>query len=107
MTSTVPINPLAVPYLGAMALKRQSAISVEMRQYSCSPLPRGDGAETWARRSFSCTRCLAVPYLGAMALKRTIHHCAMEPSTSCSPLPRGDGAETGLSTPYMSLLSFL
>jgi hypothetical protein len=38
---------------------------------SCSPLPRGDGAETMAtvKRDVAAA-ALAVPYLGAMALKR-------------------------------------
>src|SRR6266487_568597 len=63
-------TPLAVPYLGAMALKLKVII---LR-----------GSET----------ILAVPYLGAMALKPRFRRAAPFFPRTCSPLPRGDGAET-------------
>src|SRR6266487_835302 len=63
---------LAVPYLGAMALKQNHSALQRQSHHTCSPLPRGDGAET----SFNASTIKA--------------------SSSCSPLPRGDGAETSL-----------
>src|SRR6266487_3726006 len=61
-----PAGPLAVPYLGAMALKLKVII---LR-----------GSET----------ILAVPYLGAMALKPRFRRAAPFFPRTCSPLPRGD-----------------
>src|SRR6266568_707213 len=37
---------LAVPFHGAMALKRKTRLSHPHERHPCSPLPRGDGAET-------------------------------------------------------------
>src|SRR6266700_226494 len=87
---------------------------------TCSPLPRGDGAETLrSNSSIAPLPCFAVPFPGAMALKpvphvlRTMHSKALavpfpgamalkrdgrdyfiRARIPCSPLPRGDGAET-------------
>src|SRR6266568_3897172 len=61
---------LAVPFPGAMALKRYNRLEDHQRLRPCSPLPRGDGAETvWRLLFVFWSIRLAVPFPGAMALK--------------------------------------
>src|SRR6266567_3219649 len=63
---------LAVPFPGAMALKRYNRLEDHQRLRPCSPLPRGDGAETvWRLLFVFWSIRLAVPFPGAMALKPT------------------------------------
>src|SRR6266567_2918402 len=45
-TPQCSIRSLAVPFPGAMALKHQYHRCMQLLAASCSPLPRGDGAET-------------------------------------------------------------
>ncbi len=89
------VTSLAVPFPGAMALKRRSNTQQSSTLATCSPLPRGDGAETISLVYVTLDlHYLAVPFPGAMALKRYNRledHQRLRP---CSPLPRGDGAET-------------
>ena len=78
-----------------MALKRRRKALLLNIAITCSPLPRGDGAETISLAYVTLDlHYLAVPFPGAMALKRYNRledHQRLRP---CSPLPRGDGAET-------------
>src|SRR6266567_529151 len=88
-------SSLAVPFPGAMALKRRRKALLLNIAITCSPLPRGDGAETISLVYVTLDlHYLAVPFPGAMALKpcdQLEDHQRLRP---CSPLPRGDGAET-------------
>src|SRR6266568_946355 len=88
---------LAVPFPGAMALKLCSRDEAPVtRVFPCSPLPRGDGAETSLPHDRTARPALlAVPFPGAMALKQRNNLVPNPFVSSCSPLPRGDGAETG------------
>src|SRR6266571_5332877 len=64
------VTSLAVPFPGAMALKRRSNTQQSSTLATCSPLPRGDGAETILHDRQSPSKAHAVPFPGAMALKR-------------------------------------
>src|SRR6266568_2138847 len=103
-----------------MALKHHGLFLHLLLRYACSPLPRGDGAETpayhrrWLRSGELAvpfpgamalklhppvlrtmhSKALAVPFPGAMALKRDGRDYFIRARIPCSPLPRGDGAET-------------
>src|SRR6266702_381824 len=53
---------LAVPFPGAMALKQAHQNRTEEQREPCSPLPRGDGAETYPATNYICVLAdLAVP----------------------------------------------
>ncbi len=80
---------LAVPFPGAMALKQAHQNRTEEQREPCSPLPRGDGAETeHAAQYIGVHAALAVPFPGAMALK---HHfltiVPLDPPCLQSPSP--------------------
>src|SRR6266700_830920 len=65
-------SSLAVPFPGAMALKRRIKALLLNIAITCSPLPRGDGAETISAVYVTLAlHYLAVPSPGPMALKPT------------------------------------
>ncbi len=103
-----------------MSLKPTKDGDTHFFAFACSPLPRGDVAETFgldvvfevryglavpchgamslkhAHTRPTCPRTarLAVPCHGAMSLKPKYWSSEKSPHWTCSPLPRGDVAET-------------
>src|SRR5215472_10995680 len=78
-----------------MALKHEPSRLKKSLDEPCSPLPRGNGAETESQAiPIFIHHQLAVPYLGAMALKPTTKRLPHMRQAPCSPLPRGNSAET-------------
>src|SRR6266704_2208453 len=78
-----------------MALKRKTRLSHPHERHPCSPLPRGDGAETnndHLMTDWHFHPCSPLPR-GDGAETKDIARLDWT-AVACSPLPRGDGAET-------------
>src|SRR6266702_2921022 len=99
---------LAVPFPGAMALKRPQDTPRRTSPTLAVPFPGAMALKPVAEmRRQSPGFSLAVPFPGAMALKQAHQNRTEEQREPCSPLPRGDGAETYPATNYICVLADL